>query len=281
VTDPSLHVPIDYRIITNSDGSWYYEWRYADDPDTWIPEGTPNKPGPKPDDPVQDQPVTGGGSGGGQPASPTQPPTAAKSQAARSAVTANYVASVLTGATAVAGAVTLKAPNVWTGGATLILGIATGAAWGLATYYQSLANDPPRDDFAKVSLLQRYSVALPAEATDPTGIWHDFVEGSVLTAVAVGMLTKSYERAGGVAAALAKGATDELNGHMVRQSDAIRGNARACADLIAGLLAQQDAVNRVWADLSGALDAQLAGGDAPTPEDTGAAFAGLWAQIEP
>lgn len=279
MSDPNRQV-IDYRVVPHADGSWHYEWRYADAPDKWESDDNDKNKG-KPSDPVTEQPLGGGGGGGGtQPAPPPTLQQRTKRAAAGAAIGMNDAAALLAGAAVLVAPVGLLVGAVslglWAGAA---LGVCSAGAWYAGNRYQQLANDPPRDDFHEIAAYKVAKLRLPTALETAPAIWRELAEESLHAARAIEAMTRSIERADGARIAIARGVGGNVAALHQRQHAAIRQNAASAASAMRALLGKRDAINVAWAALM--RESEVARTLAPnTPDAIQAAFAPVRSQVE-
>jgi WXG100 family type VII secretion target len=197
----------------------------------------------------------------------------AKKMAAAGSVALNYTAAALAGASVLSFAAGLATSvtgvgGLAGGGAGLVFGGLSAAAWWGGTHYQQLANDPPRDDFQTETKFQveQFDFNPPADESEAT--WQELTRLLAAQSMAVKALVTSLERYDGVQAAaktpdIVGAAAAELRHHELTQAEAIAHNASACAQIADALLTLQPDIDRDWRRIkeiliaSGALETQM------------------------
>ena len=133
----------------------------------------------------------------------------------------------------------------------IVLGIGSGLFWLCANYRQSIANDPPRDDFDEVWITSA-SVdegSLPGGESRERTIYR-FHAQQLLVCDGLYALLRSLERYDGAKAA---GATEAV----AAQVDAVQRNATSIADQQDALIALVPEVNQAWVSLRDELGLDL------------------------
>ncbi|USQ85875.1 hypothetical protein NFX46_20340 [Streptomyces phaeoluteigriseus] len=160
---------------------------------------------------------------------------AVKQQATQTALLDNNAAAAL--ATAAAAVALFSPPHA------AALGVGSGLFWLCANYRQSIANDPPRDDFGDVwmTTAQLDEAQLPGEESRERLLYR-FDAQQLLACDGLYALLRSLERYDG---AVAVGDIDAANS----QAEAVRHNGETAAthqDTLIGLALE---VNSAWASL--------------------------------
>jgi hypothetical protein len=145
----------------------------------------------------------------------------------------------------------------WLMGTVIPLLAAAGfAACGSQVRFRAIADDPPRDDFEIVNEFEpaRFNLKRPANHFERT--WQDYATKNVHLATALRALLVSWERRDGVKAQLEKWsarpgswAVTDLRKFGMAQSEAVRHNAEASAQLVGDLLALRRRMNMAWQQL--------------------------------
>lgn len=145
----------------------------------------------------------------------------------------------------------------WLVGTVIPLLAAAGfAACGSQVRFRAIADDPPRDDFEIVNEFEpaRFNLKRPANHFERT--WQDYATKNVHLATALRALLVSWERRDGVKAQLEKWSTrpgrwavTDLRKLGMAQSEAVRHNAEASAQLVGELLALRRRMNMAWQQL--------------------------------
>ncbi|MFH8371743.1 hypothetical protein [Streptomyces sp. NPDC018031] len=125
----------------------------------------------------------------------------------------------------------------------IVLGIGSGLFWLCANYRQSIANDPPRDDFYEVwiTTASMDESSLPGDEPLERSIYR-FHAQHLLVCDGLYALLRSLERYDGANSA---GATEAV----AAQVDAIQWNAASVADHQDALVALAPEVNQAWVSL--------------------------------
>lgn len=201
----------------------------------------------------------------------------AKKAAAGAAVAMNDTGAVLAGAAAVLGGVAAGLAVTGVGvpaaaGVAVIAGLASGIAWYTSGRYQELANDPPRDDFQKISLFKPSHFNLHKPAPEFEATWQNFVAKNVLLASAMRALIVSLERYDGAAM------VTEVRSRsaQIKQIEAIVHNATACVQQLEAMAALRSEVNVIWKQHRSALVSAGWGNDSMALEAWPDKFNQLW-----
>ena len=129
----------------------------------------------------------------------------------------------------------------------LAFGVGSGAYWLLANYYQSIANDPPRQDFDVVWESDAQLDESQVPASEPEGTLHRFAARTLLAADANSALRIAMERYDGALAAGDRNAADS-------QAQAAGHNAAAAAS-------HQDVLASLAQDVNNIANAVIQGSD--------------------
>ncbi|MGY2148837.1 hypothetical protein ACW9HM_05105 [Nocardia gipuzkoensis] len=155
---------------------------------------------------------------------------------AKSAAAGASVAFNEAGATLATGAALIGPKNIGVG---VVFGVGSAAAWYAGSQYQSVANDPPREDLDEVAKFEGLRFDLPAPVHALQNPFQALTENMVSQAVCIGNLIKSIERHDG-ALAVKQVSSKSL---LASQARAVEHNAEYCANLLDDLLGNLNDLN--------------------------------------